>query len=149
MQLVNSPLADRDLLDRSRLRKGHHLDHDDHDAEHDPDQPRASTSSALSLDLPSLQPLSHQHPLLSAQHFDSDAFLLSRIHIPLDELRAELREYLGLLREELIQLINDDYEDFISLGTGLRGESERLRRLETPMAALYDQVEVRAYLAVR
>ncbi len=111
---------------------------------HSSDQPRASTSSSVdrSLDLPSLQPLSHDHPLLSAPSFDADAFLLSRIHIPLDELRGELREYLGVLREELVQLINDDYEEFISLGTGLRGENERLSSLEGPLAQLRLEVEV-------
>ncbi|TXT08632.1 hypothetical protein VHUM_02760 [Vanrija humicola] len=105
--------------------------------------PRASSSTVgHSLDLPSLLPLSHQHPLLTAAEYDVDAFLLSRIHIPLDELRAELREYLGVLREELVQLINDDYEEFISLGTGLRGEGERLKGLQQPLSGLRGQVEI-------
>jgi hypothetical protein len=106
---------------------------------------RASTSSSPSnsLDLPSLQPLSHDHPLLTAPTFDVDTFLLSRLHIPLEELRGELREYLGVLREELVQLINEDYEEFISLGTGLRGEKERLKGLERPLETLRGEVEVR------
>ena len=41
-----------------------------------------------------------------------------------------------------MQLINDDYEEFISLGTGLRGENERLRRLEKPLAGLRTEIEV-------
>ncbi|CAK9782549.1 unnamed protein product [Cutaneotrichosporon oleaginosum] len=94
-----------------------------------------------SLDLPSLLPLSHDHALLSGSKFDVDAFLLSRIHIPLDELRGELRSYLAELREELVQLINDDYEEFISLGTGLRGETERLKGLERPLGLLRGEVE--------
>ena len=81
-----------------------------------PSSPRSTPPR--SLDLPSLQPLSHSHPLLTGQTFSADTFLLSRVHIPLDELRGELREYLGTLREELVQLVNDDYEEFISLGTG-------------------------------
>ncbi|ORX35364.1 oligomeric golgi complex component, COG2-domain-containing protein [Kockovaella imperatae] len=100
--------------------------------------PRPSTER--SLDLPSLQPLSHNHPLLSAPDFNVDTFLLSRIYIPLEELRAELREYLGVLREELVQLINDDYEEFISLGTGLRGEGERLKSLQEPLHDLQSEV---------
>ncbi|WVQ84689.1 hypothetical protein IAT38_006844 [Cryptococcus sp. DSM 104549] len=114
-------------------------------------EPRLSTSSstsAHSLDLPSLQPLSHTHPLLSAETFSADTFLLSRIHIPLEELRAELRGYLGGLREELVQLINEDYEEFISLGTGLRGEEGRLKRLEGPLESVRQEVEsVRDVLA--
>ncbi|OWZ51634.1 hypothetical protein C356_02186 [Cryptococcus neoformans c45] len=114
-----------------------------------PSSPPSSPSSpAGSLDLPSLQPLSHDHPLLSAPTFDPDAFLLSRIHIPLEELRAELREYLGDLREELVKLINEDYEEFLSLGTGLRGEEERLQRLEGPLQGVRkDIVSVRDVLA--
>lgn len=106
-------------------------------------EPRESTSSIeRSLDLPSLVPLSHEHDLLSSAKFDVDAFLLSRIHIPLDELRGELRSYLAELREELVQLINDDYEEFISLGTGLRGEGERLKGLQGPLGGLRGEVEV-------
>jgi hypothetical protein len=59
----------------------------------------------------------------------------------LEELRGELREYLGQLREELVQLINDDYEEFISLGTGLRGEEERLIRLGKPLGQLGEEIE--------
>ena len=86
----------------------------------------------MSIDLPSLQPLAH-HPDLVAETFSADAFLLNRSHIPLEELRGEFREYLGVLREELTQLINDDYEEFISLGIGLRGEEERLKELGEPL----------------
>ncbi|WVR07562.1 hypothetical protein IAU60_004604 [Kwoniella sp. DSM 27419] len=112
--------------------------------------PRASSSSSNghSLDLPSLQPLSHAHPLLSSETFDADQFLLSRLHIPLEELRGELRGYLGELREELVQLINEDYEEFISLGTGLRGEEGRLKRLGGPIKEVRREVEsVRDVLA--
>ncbi|OXC68066.1 hypothetical protein AYX13_03275 [Cryptococcus neoformans] len=113
-----------------------------------PSPPSSPSSPAGSLDLPSLQPLSHDHPLLTAPTFDPDAFLLSRIHIPLEELRAELREYLGDLREELVKLINEDYEEFLSLGTGLRGEEERLQRLEGPLQGVRkDIVSVRDVLA--
>jgi len=101
-----------------------------------PSSPRSSSS----LDLPSLHPISHDHPLLAASTFSADAFLLSRLHIPLEELRGELRLYLAVLREELVQLINDDYEEFISLGTGLRGENDRLRRLKTPLNGLSEEV---------
>jgi hypothetical protein len=99
-----------------------------------------SPRQSSSLELPSLQPLSHTNAFLSAEDFDADAFLLTRAHIPLEELRGELREYLGQLREELVQLINDDYEEFISLGTGLRGEEERLIRLGKPLTQLSEEV---------
>ncbi|WWC91827.1 uncharacterized protein L201_006774 [Kwoniella dendrophila CBS 6074] len=109
----------------------------------------SSTSSSSSgsgsfngqVDLPSLEPLSHSHPLLSSDNFDVDEFLLSRLHIPLEELRGELRSYLNELKEELILLINEDYEEFISLGTGLRGEESRLKGLLDPMRSVRIEVE--------
>lgn len=116
--------------------------------------PRWSTSSrdAVSditeegrrMDLPSLLPLSHDHPMLSAsaEEWSVDDFLLTRLHVPLEELRGELREYLGVLKEELGGLINDDYEEFISLGLGLRGEGSRLEDLKYPLQALKVEVKV-------
>lgn len=107
-----------------------------------PDSPRSSTTSRPSLELPSLETLSHNHPLLSQPTFDPDALLQSRSHVPLEELRGELRAYLSVLREELVQLINEDYEEFIALGVGLRGEVQRLRRLEQPLLELQHEVDV-------
>jgi hypothetical protein len=121
-------------------------------------QPRWSTSSrgavsdstegGLHPDLPSLLPLSHDHPMLSssAEQWNVDDFLLTRLHIPLEELRGELREYLGVLKEELGGLINDDYEEFISLGLGLRGEGDRLEGLKYPLQALKVEVQVSRYV---
>lgn len=98
-------------------------------------------------ELPLLLPLSHSHPLLSAESnaaFDVDAFLLTRSNTSLGDLRTELRDYLAVLKEELVQLINDDYADFISLRTDLRGEGARLERLEEPLANVGAEIDVRA-----
>jgi hypothetical protein len=95
--------------------------------------------------LPSLVPLSHAHPLLdpeSSKQWDVDAFLLSRSDLPLDELRTELRQYLASLREELGELINDEYEEFISLSLGLRGEAEQLEDIKLPLQVIKIEVEV-------
>lgn len=94
---------------------------------------------------PFLLPLSHAHPLLSSFNpdWDVDAFLLSRLHTPLDELRTDLRSYLVVLKQELVQLINEDYTEFISLGTGLKGEGERLNRVKVPLVELKKDVAVR------
>ncbi|KAF8313136.1 hypothetical protein DL93DRAFT_2168071 [Clavulina sp. PMI_390] len=93
---------------------------------------------AIERELPLLVPLSHDHPLLSAetQTFNVDAFLLSRPNTSLADLRAELREYLAQLKEELVQLINDDYAAFISLRTDLRGEGPRLERIQQPLQSI-------------
>lgn len=95
--------------------------------------------------LPLLEPLSHEHPLLRAENpsFDLEEFLISRSHTSLPDLRGELKDYLALLKDELVQLINDDYEAFISLSTDLRAEGARLERLQTPMSGLRSEIEVR------
>ena len=99
--------------------------------------------------LPLLEPLSHEHPLLRAENpsFDVEEFLISRSHTSLPDLRVELKDYLALLKDELVQLINDDYEAFISLSTDLRAEGARLERLQTPMSGLRSEIEVRHHYA--
>lgn len=47
-----------------------------------------------------------------------------------------------------MKLINEDYEEFLSLGIGLRGEEERLKRLEGPLQGVRKEiVSVRDVLA--
>ncbi|KAG8213973.1 oligomeric golgi complex component, COG2-domain-containing protein [Butyriboletus roseoflavus] len=93
-------------------------------------------------DLPIYVPLSHDNEFLAAETFNVEKFLLSRSYTSLPELRTELREYLSSLKEELVLLINDDYEDFISLSTDLRGEGARMARLKAPLNGLREQIQV-------
>lgn len=93
-------------------------------------------------DLPIYVPLSHNNEFLAAEAFNIEDFLLSRSYTSLPELRTELREYLSSLKEELVLLINDDYEDFISLSTDLRGEGARMGRLKAPLNGLREQIQV-------
>lgn len=93
-------------------------------------------------DLPIYVPLSHDNEFLAAETFNVEKFLLSRSYTSLPELRTELREYLSSLKEELVLLINDDYEDFISLSTDLRGEGARMARLKAPLKGLREQIQV-------
>ncbi|KIO31284.1 hypothetical protein M407DRAFT_68051 [Tulasnella calospora MUT 4182] len=104
--------------------------------------PRTSSSRVdASIELPQLIPLSHAHPALSSSEpFDVDAFLLSRSGQSLQDLRSELRGYLANLKEELVQLINDDYAAFISLSTDLKGEGVRLERLAAPLPSLRAEI---------
>lgn len=92
------------------------------------------------LELPIAAPLSHDLFLDAA--FSPDAFLLSRRHTSLDDLRSDLRSYLTSLRAELVALINEDYEDFIGLGMGLRGTVERaLGRMRLPVDEVRSEVQ--------
>ena len=99
--------------------------------------------SAAARDLPIYAPLSHDDPYLSAETFDVEQFLLARAYTSLPDLRTELRDYLATLKEELVKLINDDYEAFISLSTDLRGEGTRLEALKQPLADLRARILVR------
>ena len=98
-------------------------------------------------DLPVHVPLAHDNPFLTADAFDIEQFLLSRSHVSLPDLRTELRDYLSTLKEELVSLINNDYEAFISLSTDLRGEGARLNKLKAPLDGLRTQVQVRVSIA--
>lgn len=93
-------------------------------------------------DLPTYIPLSHDNPYLTADTFDIENFLLSRSFTSLPDLRTELRDYLSTLKEELVTLINDDYEAFITLSTDLRGEGIRLDRMKRPLQSLKAQMLV-------
>ncbi|KAL5507537.1 hypothetical protein ACEPAH_6993 [Sanghuangporus vaninii] len=106
---------------------------------------REGTSTAerasVEVDLPELQPLTHDNKFLSAPNFNVEEFLLSRSNTSLPDLRTELREYLAKLKEELVKLINDDYEAFISLSTDLQGEGARLERIKQPLGGLGSQIQ--------
>ncbi|GLB37458.1 putative protein with domain of unknown function (DUF3510) [Lyophyllum shimeji] len=91
-------------------------------------------------DLPDFVSLSHDNPFLTSPDFNVEEFLLSRSNTSLSDLRMELREYLAQLKEELVKLINDDYEAFISLSTDLRDEGDRLARLKSPLGDLKSQI---------
>ena len=99
-------------------------------------------SGSQNHDLPVYVPLSHSNPYLAASAFNVEDFLLSRSYTSLPDLRAELRDYLATLKEELVKLINDDYEAFISLSTDLRGEGARLERLKWPLGGIRAEVLV-------
>lgn len=78
-----------------------------------------------------------------------EEFLWERRNIALPDLRAELRQQLAKLKEELVKLINDDYEAFISLSADLRDEGARLERLRRPLETLKTNVLVCSFFATR
>lgn len=96
-----------------------------------------------SVDLPQLQALTHDNEYLTSPEFNVEEFLLSRSNTSLQDIRTEIREYLATLKEELVRLINDDYEAFISLSTDLQGEGERLERIKWPLGELRSRIKVR------
>jgi hypothetical protein len=115
------------------------------EAANPPSEPPDDSPNSVTDILPLYTPLSHDNPYLAAEHFDVEEFLLSRAHTSLQDLRAELRDYLSTLKEALVKLINDDYEAFISLSTDLRGEGPRLEKLKYPLSYLRAQILVRVF----
>lgn len=91
------------------------------------DEPREAPA------FPSLTPLSHDLALLSPTQtpkFSVDDFLLSRTKASdLNFILSDLRSYSEKLKDELYSIINEDYKDFVSLGSSLKSESHRIARL--------------------
>ncbi|TVY35745.1 hypothetical protein LSUB1_G006421 [Lachnellula subtilissima] len=76
-----------------------------------------------------------------APDFDAPAYLstLSERHQTLEDLRSDLRERSQALSKELLDLVNTNYEQFLSLGSDLKGGEEKVedvRREEVEVEAL-------------
>ncbi|RJE19177.1 hypothetical protein PHISCL_08493 [Aspergillus sclerotialis] len=85
--------------------------------------------------LPFPEPLSRSSFLNS--DFDPATFLssLKNRHQSLEDLRQELRDLDQLLTRELLDLVNENYQDFLSLGSALRGGEERVEQVRVGLLA--------------
>ncbi|EEP79025.1 conserved hypothetical protein [Uncinocarpus reesii 1704] len=65
--------------------------------------------------------------------FDPAEFLssLANRHQSLADLQTELRELSQSLSKELLDLVNENYQDFLSLGTALKGGEEKVEEIRT------------------
>ena len=59
----------------------------------------------------------------------------------LETLRDDLGVYLKVLRSAMIELINEDYADFVNLSTNLVGLDQSISQLEAPLVAFRSHVE--------
>lgn len=91
--------------------------------------------------LPFPEPLSRTSFL--APDFDPAVFLssLRNRHQSLEDLRQELRSLEQLLNKELLDLVNENYQDFLSLGTALRGGEEKIEGVKVGLLAFQRDVE--------
>jgi hypothetical protein len=65
-------------------------------------------------------PLWFKKDVFSSPAFDPEAYISDlRRFVPFETLRAELSVHLGALKNELVELINRDYTDFVNLSTKL------------------------------
>jgi len=78
--------------------------------------------------------------------FDAAAFLssLSNRHQTLEDLRVELRDLSQSLNKELLDLVNENYQDFLSLGGTLKGGGDRVEDLRVGLLGFQKDI-----LAVR
>jgi len=62
-------------------------------------------------------------------------------HQTLEDLRAELRTRSQLLNKELLDLVNDHYQDFLGLGSSLKGGDERVEEVRLGLMGFRGEVE--------
>ncbi len=66
--------------------------------------------------------------------FNTKEFVTNcRRRMPLNQLQKHLNDHLGAVRKELVQLINDNYSDFVKLSTDMQGISSSLANVHSPM----------------
>ncbi|XP_014225281.1 conserved oligomeric Golgi complex subunit 2 [Trichogramma pretiosum] len=74
--------------------------------------------------------------------FDTDKFLQEhKANVSLEKLRDDLGIYLKILRSAMIELINRDYTDFVSLSSNLIGLDQAINNLATPLGQLKEEVK--------
>lgn len=98
-----------------------------------------SHNDNISLELPQPRPLDHSDVHLSpqnGQHFDVDAFLVSRAPgTSLAQISNELQTFGAQLRDELNEVVDRDFRGFVNLGVALKAERPRIARLDWKVAS--------------
>lgn len=103
-------------------------------------------SSAPSDDEDNLDTLPFAKPLARADFlaptFTPSTYLssLSNRHQTLEDLRAELRSRSQLLSRELLDLVNANYADFLTLGNSLRGGDEKVEGVRVGLLGFRKEV---------
>lgn len=78
-----------------------------------------------------------------APDFDAQAYLssLRNRHQTLEDLRSDLRQRSQLLNRELLDLVNGNYEEFLSLGGDLKGGEEKVEGVRVGLLGFQREVE--------
>lgn len=62
--------------------------------------------------------------------FDVDRFVgLARRRASLEKIQQDLRSYLRYLQNSMVELINDDYADFVNLSSNLAALKESIQKI--------------------
>ncbi|KAK8208456.1 oligomeric golgi complex component, COG2-domain-containing protein [Phyllosticta capitalensis] len=89
-------------------------------------------------DLPYPLPLPRSPFTVTPSQFSAPAYLstLSHRHQTLSDLRSDLRARSQLIARELLDLVNGNYTDFLSLGQALQGGEERVEEVRVGVLGL-------------
>jgi len=75
--------------------------------------------------------------------FSVDEFIQrKRQAVPLDVLRDDLGIHLKTLRSSLIELINQDYAQFVNLSSNLVGLDGRIQNIVSPLQRAHNDLKV-------
>ncbi|KAL8929569.1 MAG: hypothetical protein Q9208_001238 [Pyrenodesmia sp. 3 TL-2023] len=91
--------------------------------------------------LPYPKPLSREAFL--TPDFDPATYLssLRNRHQTLEDLRAELRTRSRDINKELLDLVNENYQDFLSLGSSLRGGDEKIEEVRLGLLGFKREIQ--------
>ena len=78
-----------------------------------------------------------------APEFDAQTYLssLRNRHQTLEDLRSDLRQRSQLLNRELLDLVNGNYEEFLSLGGDLKGGKEKVEGVRVGLLGFQREIE--------
>ena len=107
----------------------------------------SSVSSSLENIVPACPPgLSINKGDFLKQDFSVDKFFIEvgvrEGGAGLDVLRDDLGMYLKVLRSSMIELINQDYADFVNLSTNLVGLDQGIDRIKEPLEGFQKEIEM-------
>ncbi|KKY15886.1 hypothetical protein UCRPC4_g06072 [Phaeomoniella chlamydospora] len=113
--------------------------------------PDSRTGSDDETSLPFPAPLSRDSFAKEGDFSPSDFLTsLSSRHQTLEDLREELRSLSSALNNELLDLVNENYSDFLGLGKQLKGGDERVEEIRVGLLGFQREVEkLRAGIDVR
>jgi len=106
----------------------------------------ALSSESFSTGSVGYQPLYFSKDVFNSPHFNVDEFIadcrMRTPHNDLAELQKDIQSYEASLDNELIELINKDYADFVNLSAKLFGIDKTIETLRAPLDKLSREVSV-------
>ncbi|KAL4854271.1 Conserved oligomeric Golgi complex subunit 2 [Chlorella vulgaris] len=102
----------------------------------------AATARTDSLSLDRSLPLWFKPELFTQPDFSAVGYVSDlKRYVPLETLSSELHSHLDALKNKLVEVINEDYNDFVSLSTKLVNVDAALNRMQRPLVELQEKLE--------